>query len=94
MPAAGVKAEARETLDFYTDPHVMEDFFNLAKVEKKNSDQTRRQGLDDVACNIGMVVIQRSSRLCQPSRWLLFNLAPAAEVIYRTSNQRNIELFI
>jgi len=35
MPAAGVKAEARETLDFYTDPHVMEDFFNLAKVEKK-----------------------------------------------------------
>jgi len=32
MPAAGVKAEARETLDFYTDPHVMEDFFNLAKV--------------------------------------------------------------
>ena len=60
MPAAGVKAEALETLDFYTDPHVMEDFFNLAKVEKK-SNQTKRQGLDDVPCNIVMVVIQRSS---------------------------------
>jgi hypothetical protein len=43
-----------------------------------------------VACNIGMVVIQRSSRLCQPSRWLLFNLAPAAEVIYRPSNQKTL----
>ena len=42
MPAAGVKAEARETLDFYTDPHVMEDFFNLAKVGKKI--QTRQDG--------------------------------------------------